>query len=94
MNEQLQKLGTLVPSQSFFNSRFDTLDQTQIRLLAEIGLSLFEASTRLKGGKPLRERMADVKVDIGRDVVSAPSDDKAAMAAAIVRAGRRRRGEE
>ena len=96
VNERLQQLGTLVPKQSFFNTRFDTLDQNQIQLFAEIGLSLFEASTRRTGKPSLREKMKDVRVDIGPDGPGAggPSDGRAELAARIVQAGRRRRGEE
>ena len=96
VNEQLQKLGTLVPTQSFFNSRFDTLDQKQIRLLAEIGLAMYQDQTRPRGGKSLRERMADVKVDIGRDAPGdpgGPSDARAELAARIIAAGKKRRNE-
>jgi hypothetical protein len=97
VNEQLKKLAELAPTQSFFNSRFDSLDQDQLMLLAEIGLAIFEMNTTPKGGKSsLRERMQSVKVDVGLDPadVPGPSDSRAALAAAIVRAGRRRRGEE
>jgi hypothetical protein len=94
VNERLQQLGTLAPTQSFFNTPFDTLDRKQIQLLGEIALSAFEASTPWKGGKPLRERMENIKVNIGPDVIDAPSDDRAALARAILAAGRKRRGEE
>jgi hypothetical protein len=93
VNERLQQLGTLVPKQSYFNTQFDTMDREAIQLLAEIGLSLFEASTRPKG-RPLRERMEDVKVDIGPGGPGDASDPRAAMAAAIISAGRRARGEK
>jgi hypothetical protein len=85
-----------VPSQSFFDTQHDTLDRDQIMLLAEIGLSLFEASTKSKGDKSLREKMENVRVDIGPDPGGdgGPPDSRAALAQAIVRAGRRRRGEE
>ena len=95
VNERLQQLGDIVPKQSFFNTRFDTLDQKQLLLLGEIALSLFEANARPKGGKPLRERMENIKVDIGPggpDGPGDPSDDRAAMARAILEAGRKARG--
>lgn len=96
VNEQLQKLADLVPTQSFFNSQFDTFDQSQIMLLAEIGLAVFEASAKQKSGPSLRQKMQSVKIDVGRDAPGggAAPDDRSALAAAIVRAGRRRRGEE
>ena len=95
VNEQLQKLATLVPTQSFFNTRYDTFDRSQIKLLGEIALSMYEAEARPKGGgRPLRERMKSVKAEVGLDAgAAAPPDDRAALAAAIVQAGRRRRGE-
>lgn len=91
---QLQKLAELAPTQSFFNSRFDTFDQTQIRLLAEIGLSFFEAGTRGKGGPSLRERMQSVKIDVGPSPPGGDGglvDNRAQLAAAIVAAGKKRR---
>jgi hypothetical protein len=93
---QLQQLAELAPKQSFFNSRFDTLDQTQIRLLAEIGLSLFEAGTRGKGGPSLREKMQNVRIDVGQDAPGeggAAPDNRSALAAAIIAAGKKRRNE-
>jgi hypothetical protein len=94
VNEQLQKLADLVPSQSFFNSRFDSLDQNQIMLLAEIALSIFEMNTKQKSGPSLRERMAGVKVDIGMDAPGSDApDDRAALAKKIIESGKKRRGE-
>lgn len=51
---------------------------------------------RPKAGKSLREKMQTVDVYIGQDAPGAggPPDDRAALAQAIVRAGKRRRGEE
>lgn len=94
VSQRLEQLAELVPKQSYFNSQFDTMDRAQIQLLAEIGLSLFEAAAHPKGRKTLRERMQGVDVNIGLDAVDGAPNDKAAMAAAIVRAGRRRRNEE
>ena len=53
---------------------------------------MYEASARPKG-KPLRERMENIKVDIGPGGgPDGPSDDRAAMARAIIEAGRKARG--
>ena len=95
VNERLQQLNTLVPTQSFFNTRFDNLDQKQIQLLAEIGLATFEAATHPKGRKTLREKMAGIEVSVGQDAPDAggPSDGRAALAAAIIAAGKKRRNE-
>lgn len=97
VHERLQQLGTLLPKQSFFNSSRDNMDAEAIQLLAEIGLAMHRESTRpKKGAKSLREKMESVAINIGPDApgAGAPSDDKAAMAQAIIRAGRRRRNEE
>jgi hypothetical protein len=93
VNEQLQKLAQLVPTQSFFNSRFDTFDRDQIQLLGEIALSLHAQATRPKG-TPLRERMGSVKVDIGPgdpDGPGAAPDDRTALARAAIAAARKAR---
>ena len=92
---RLQEYGDRVPNFSWFNTAADNLDRGQLMLLGEIALSLHAQATKPKG-RPLRERMESVKVDIGPDAPGAggPSDGKAEMAAAIIKAGRRRRGEE
>jgi hypothetical protein len=93
VNEQLQKLAQLVPTQSFFNSRFDTFDRDQIQLLGEIALSLHAQATRPKG-TPLRERMGSVKVDIGPGDPDGPgdaSDPRVALAQATIAAARKAR---
>jgi hypothetical protein len=97
VNDRLQQFGDLVTKQSFFGTRSDNLDRDQIQLLGELALAIFEMNTKPKGGRPLRERMESVKIDVGLDpgdVPGGPSDGRAALAQAIVRAGRRARGEE
>jgi hypothetical protein len=96
VDEGLQKLATLAPSQGFFGTRSDNLDRDQIMLLAEIGLAVFEASTKQKSGPSLREKMQGVEINIGPsppEGPGSPSDGRAQLAAAIVNAGRKRRGE-
>jgi uncharacterized protein (DUF4415 family) len=93
---KLQEFGDRVPSLSFFNTSHDNMDRKQLMLLGELALEMYEQAARPKG-KPLREKMAGVgEIGVGPDApgVGGPSDDKAAMAQAIIRAGRRRRGEE
>jgi len=94
VNERLQKLAHLVPSQSFFNTRSDSFDRDQIQLLAEIALAMYQDSTRPKGIKPLRDRMAGVNVAIGPggpEGSSGSDDPRAALAQAIIAAGRKAR---
>jgi hypothetical protein len=96
VSKQLAELGELAPKQSFFNTPFDTLSRDQIQLLAEIGLSLFEAGSRGKGGPSLRERMQSVNIDVGPGPLErpgGPSDNRAQLAQAIINAGKKRRGE-
>ena len=63
------------------------------RLEAIATLELFGGNLQPSAKAPLRERMENVKVDIGQDAVGGPPDDRAALAQAIVLAGKRRRGE-
>jgi hypothetical protein len=96
VDEGLQKLAKLAPTQSFFGTRSDTLNRDQIMLLAEIGLAVFEASTKQKSGKSLREKMQGIEVNIGPsppEGPGSPSDSRAQLAAAIVAAGKKRRNE-
>jgi hypothetical protein len=93
---RLQEFGDRLPSFSYFNTQADTLDRSQLMLLAEIALSIFEQNTKPKGGKPLRERMEAAGIpSIGLDApgAGAPTDDRSKLAAGIVQAGKRRRGE-
>ena len=93
---KLQEFGDRVPNLSFFNTSHDTVDRDFLLLLGSLALDMYQQSTRPKGGKSLRERMENVTVDVGRDAPGAggPSDGRAELAAQIVQAGRRRRGEE
>ena len=96
VNERLQQLAEIAPKQSYFNTPHDTLDREQLKLLGEIGLAMFEEATRPKGkGKSLRQRMEGIKAEAGLDGpnAQAPPDDRAALAQAIINAGRKRRGE-
>ena len=93
-NEGLQKLAATIPGQSYFNTAHDFMGRDALMLIGEIALSMHEQATKPKG-KPLREKMADVKVDIGPDAPNAggPADGRAELAARIIAAGRKRRGE-
>ena len=42
---------------------------------------------------PLRERMENVKVEVGQDAAGGPANETAAIAQAIIMAGKKRRGE-
>ena len=92
-SEGLQKLGEVIPTQSYFNSSRDSMGREQLLLLGEIALSMHERTK--PRGRPLREKMQGIKVDIGHDAPAGPggtSDPRAAMAAAIIAAGRKARG--
>jgi hypothetical protein len=92
---KLQEFGDRAPSFSYFNTQADTLDRDQLMLLAEIALAVFEMDTRPKG-KSLREKMQNVAINIGLDAPGdggAAPDNRAALARAIVEAGKKRRGE-
>ena len=93
-NEGLQKFAELIPTQSYFNSKHDTADRSFLMLLGEIALSLHAEATKPRG-RSLRERMENVRIDVGRDAPNAggPSDARAELAKKIIEAGRRRRGE-
>jgi hypothetical protein len=95
---KLQEFGKLAQSFSSFNTPADNLDRNQLMLFAEIGLAMFKASTRPAPGVPsLRQRMQNVSVDIGIDAPTQGGGDinesRAAMAAAIIAAGKKARGE-
>jgi hypothetical protein len=60
---KLKEFGERAPSLSFFNTPADNLDRDQLMLLAEM-LSMYQQNARPKG-KPLREKMQGVAVDIG-----------------------------
>ena len=94
-SEGLRKFGETIPTQSYFSSQHDTVDRDFLMLLGEIALSLHAQATKPRG-RPLREKMQGVDINIGQDAPNAggPADGRAELAAAIVRAGRRRRGEE
>jgi hypothetical protein len=92
---KLKEFGEIVPAQSYFNTAADNLDQEQLLQLGEIALSLFEASTRPKGVRPLRERMQEANIEIGPDGPRGDSftdDPRTALAARIVAAGEKARG--
>jgi hypothetical protein len=95
---KLQEYGEKLPGFSFFNTQSDNVDYAQLLLLAELGLEMYQAGTKQKSsGRSLRERMQSVKIDVGPDGPGeggAAPDNRAQLAQAIVRAGRRRRGEE
>jgi hypothetical protein len=62
VNEGLQKLGKLAPTQSFFNTRSDNLDRDQLMLLAQVALEMYQTSTRPRSSsRPLREKMQGVR---------------------------------
>lgn len=87
---KLQEFGDRVPGLSFFNTPVDNLDRKQLLLLGEIALSLHEQATRPKG-RPLREKMQDVRIEVGRDAPGGDApNDRAAMAAAITAAGKKK----
>ena len=94
-NEGLQKLAEIIPTQSYFNTSHDTMDRDALMLIGQIALSLHKQATKPKG-RPLREKMQGVDISIGQDAPNAggPSDGRAELAARIIQAGRRRRGEE
>ena len=94
-NEGLQKLAAIIPGQSYFNTSHDFMDRDALMLIGEIALSLHAQATKPRG-KPLREKMAGVgEIGVGQDAPGgAAPNDRAALAAAIIKAGRRRRGEE
>jgi hypothetical protein len=74
----------------------DSFDQGQIRLLAEIGLAIFERDAKQKAGPSLREKMANIKIDVGQDAPGdggAAPDNRTALAQAIILSGKKRRGE-
>ena len=91
VSQRLQEYGERVPSLPWFNTAADNLDRDQLMLLAEIGLSMYEAASRPKG-RPLREKMKGVAVDIGPggpDGAGDASDPRAALAQAIIAAARK-----
>ena len=93
-NAGLQKLAEIIPTQSYFNTSHDTMDRAALLRIGQIALSLHEATTKPRG-RPLREKMENVRIDVGRDAPGGDApNDRAAMAAAIVNAGRKRRGEQ
>jgi site-specific recombinase len=90
---KLQEFGDRVPSLSFFNTSADNMDRKQLMLLGEIALSLYEQAARPKG-KPLREKMKGVAVDIGPggpDGAGDASDPRVALAQAAIAAARKAR---
>jgi hypothetical protein len=89
---KLAEFGERAPSLSFFNTPADNLDRHQLMLLGEIALSAFEANSRPKG-KPLRDRMQGVRVDVGPDSPGddGPPDSPAAMAQRILAAAKKAR---
>ncbi len=92
VSEKLQAFGELIKTQSYFGTRFDTMDRAQIQLLAEIGLAMYQDSVRPKGGKTLRDRMGSVKVEVGPGSPDGPgdaADPRVALAQAIIAAGRK-----
>ena len=56
-------------------------------------LELFGGNLQSTKTPPLRDRMEGVRVEVGPDAVSGPPNDTAAMAQAIIMAGKKRRGE-
>ena len=92
VSEQLQKLAQLVPTQSFFNSRFDTLDSKTIQLLGELALEMYEQAARPKG-MPLRRKMRGVaEINVGPSDASGDfSDDRTALARQVLAAARKAR---
>ena len=97
VDEGLQKLAKLAPTQTFFGTRIDSLDRDALMLFAEIGLAVFEASAKQKSGPSLRERMEAAGIpNVGPDPPEGPggpSDGRAQLAAAIIQSGKKRRGE-
>jgi hypothetical protein len=96
VSERLMQLGDLIPQQSYFNSSRDSMNREAIQLLAEIGLALYLDGVRPKGGKPLRERMREegsVEVGPSGPGGNGTDDPRTTLAAAIINAGRRARGE-
>jgi hypothetical protein len=97
---KLQELSEKLPGFSYFNTRADNVDYDALMLLGELALDMYRASTKTKsfGNKSLRERMEAAGIpSIGPGPPEGPgnpSDGRAQLAQAIVRAGRRRRGEE
>ena len=94
VRERLEAFGDLVKTQSFFNTPHDTIDREHLMLLGELALDAFTRATKPKAGKTLRERMEGVEVKVGPDGPNGQApDDRAALAAAIIQAGKRRRNE-
>jgi hypothetical protein len=94
--DRLQEFGAVVPKQSYFNSAQDNMTRDQLMLLGEIALNMYEQAARPKGSRPLRERMKGIGVEIGPDGPDGPgdaTDPRAAMARAIILAGKKARGE-